>query len=345
MKEHLTVLKHTLDRRSFLKWMGVLSLGLFAPPAVSVPLTEEKFGKKLYKFQETLPLMGTFVTITALDPSRTRAQEAIGAGFNEIRRLTNIFSRFAPDTAVSALNKRGILRALEPEMRTVLECCFYYHGLTHGDFDITVNPLVDLLRETFAATGQPPALEQLKTALSLVGMERVSYGPGGIKFLKPGMGITLDGIAKGYIVDRVAEMMTGLGIAHALINAGGDIHAVGDRKWRIAIRDPFKSEGYVEAIDLKESAIATSGNYEIYFDRSKLHHHLIDPHTGYSPSKTVSVSIAARTTLEADALSTAVLVGNPVRGKHLIDALAGVEGLIITRNGFTLRSAGWGRCV
>jgi len=341
MKEYLKDLNNYLDRRHFLKTLGILSISLFVPKSFSAPLEIIKFNKKLYKLEETQALMGTFVTITVLDPSRTKAEEAIAKGFNEIKRLINIFNRFSNGTVVSELNKKGIVKYIPTEMKTVIEKSFYYYNLTSGNFDITVKPLVDLFKETFASTGNPPSLKQVKDALNLIGMEKISYRDKEVKFLKTGMGITLDGIAKGYIVDRVALLMKKLKVTHALINAGGDIRAVGKKSWRIAIRDPFDHQKYVDIIELKENAIATSGNYEVYFDREKIYHHIVNPHTGYSPTKVVSVSIVAKSTIEADALSTAVSVFGPIKGKHFIEKLPNIEGLIITKNNLKLYSRGW----
>jgi len=309
-------LKNYLDRRSFLKVMGVLGAGLLAPQAFSAPLEGIKFDKKLYKLEETQALMGTFVTITVLDPSRAKGEEAIEAGFNEMKRLINIFNRFDNGTVISELNKKGIVTHIPFEMQTVMQKSFYFYQLTNTCFDITVKPLVDLFKGTFAVRGKPPALEEIKNALNLVGMENISYANREIKFLKEGMGITLDGIAKGYIVDKTAELMAKMGIKHVLVNAGGDIRALGDKRWRIAIR--------------------------IYFDKEKIYHHVINPHTGYSPVKAVSVSIVAKTTATADALSTAILILGPIKGKQFIDKLPGIEGLIVTKNDVTLRSYGWG---
>ena len=101
------------------------------------------------------------------------------------------------------------------------------------------------------------------------------------------MGITLDGIAKGLIVDWAAEELTRRGIDHFLINAGGDIRVAGGKgdgaPWRIAIRDPKSSDSYAAVIRLRDGAIATSGNYEVYFDREKLYHHIVSPWNGLSP--------------------------------------------------------------
>lgn len=331
-----------LDRRSFLKWLGIIGVGVLTPVGFSVALSEEKFDKRLYKTQQTEALMGTFVTITVLDSSRARAEEAVARGFAEVQRLIGIFSRYDSATAVGELNARGGIKGVPQEMTAIMKESFGYYRLTNGWFDITVKPLVDLFKKTFKATGNPPAASEIKDALSLVGMDNISCNDREIRFLKAGMGITLDGIAKGYIVDRVAMLMKKLNVSYALINAGGDIRALGEKKWRIAIRDPFDPDKYVEVINLKDNAIATSGNYEVYFDKEKLYHHIITPGTGYSPAEVVSASVVTKTTVAADALSTAILALGPVSGKQLIGKLPDTEALMITRDDVVLRSYGWG---
>ena len=92
---------------------------------------------------------------------------------------------------------------------------------------------------------------------------------------------------------------------------------------------------------MKDGAIATSGNYEVYFDQEKMFHHIVDPKTGFSPHLTTSVSIMAETTTEADALSTSVFVMGPGKGTHFIDALPACQSLVISKDGTLSKSNGW----
>ncbi|MBW2127505.1 MAG: FAD:protein FMN transferase [Deltaproteobacteria bacterium] len=92
---------------------------------------------------------------------------------------------------------------------------------------------------------------------------------------------------------------------------------------------------------MSSGAIATSGNYEVYFDREKMFHHIVNPKTGHSPLETTSASVIAKTTLQADALSTSVFVMSPTQGTRFINALGGCECLLITRGNKILKSAGW----
>jgi len=178
-----------------------------------------------------------------------------------------------------------------------------------------------------------------------VGAENIIFDGRSIAFRKDGMGITLDGIAKGYIVDKASKVLTSKGIKNHLINAGGDIrthgHAKGKRPWTIAIQDPQKKRHYPDIIKMNDGAIATSGNYEVYFDRERMFHHIVNPRTGRSPLQTVSSSVIARTTMEADALSTATFIMGPTQAVRFINSRPTTECLLITRKNKILRSAGW----
>jgi thiamine biosynthesis lipoprotein len=134
-------------------------------------------------------------------------------------------------------------------------------------------------------------------------------------------------------------------VENHLINAGGDIRTKGakpDKKaWTVAIQDPQKKKSYPDIIHMKDGAVATSGNYEVYFDREKMFHHIVDPRTGLSPELSTSVSVLADTTVEADALSTSVFVMNPVQGTAFINSRLRCESLVIAKDGTQLKSKGW----
>jgi thiamine biosynthesis lipoprotein len=159
------------------------------------------------------------------------------------------------------------------------------------------------------------------------------------------MGITLDGIAKGYIIDCGARILEREGIKHALINAGGDIRAIGGKgsktPWRVAIQNPEKTGPYVDTLTMVDGAIATSGNYEIYFDREKLYHHIVSPKTGRSPLQSISVTVLATNVMDADALSTSVFVLEPAAGKRFIEKMPKTECLILTSAEEKTMSGGW----
>jgi thiamine biosynthesis lipoprotein len=339
-------MKRPMDRRSFLKLSGLLGVGLAS--AGIIPLTAEavKFNSSLYKVSKTRLAIGTFVSMTLIHPSKDEAEEAMGQAFEEINRLSGLLSRFDQATAVAQLNRDGFLKGIPPEVAEVVDRALDYYRLTGGCFDISVKPVVDLFKEAFErGQGLQPTDAQITEMLGHVGAEKIKLGGDTIRFARPRMGITLDGIAKGYIVDKASEVLSGHGIKNHLINAGGDIRTTGsrsDRKpWTIAIEDPSKKQHFPDVIRMTDGAIATSGNYEVYFDREKMFHHIVDPSTGLSPQLSASVSVLAKTTMDADALSTSVFVMNPIRGTRFINSLPQCECFVLGRSGEVFKSQGW----
>lgn len=289
--------------------------------------------------------MGTLVSVTVLDPSADRAREAMEAAFAEMERLIPLLDRHAPDTPVALLNRRGFLKDAPPEVREVVEQGVALHRLTQGAFDITIKPVLDLLEDSFLRKKTVPAEEEIGRVLSRVGSASILLEGEGIRFLRGGMGISLDGIAKGYIVEKAVSKMRSAGIRHALINAGGDIRALGDKgngqPWRIAIRDPFEKSQRLAVIPLKDEAVATSGDYERFFDPEKKYHHIIDPHTGRSPCRLTSVSVRARSLTLADALATAAFIPPEGDARDFLRAVPGAEALWVERSRVQLKSQGW----
>lgn len=343
---HLSFKNSAMNRRSFIKLSGLLGLGVASVGIIPFTAEALKFNKKMYKVSRTRLAMDTFVSMTLIHASKDKSEEAIGRAFDEIHRLARLMNRFDERTAVAQLNREGYLEDIPPEIAQVVAKSLYFHQLSQGTFDISVKPVVDLFKQTFGGAEKiAPTEEALNEALGLVGSNGIELRDGSIHFKKPGMGITLDGIAKGYIVDRASEVLAAHSIENHLINAGGDIRTMGakaDKKpWTVAIQDPLKRKHYPDVIHMTNGAVATSGNYEIYFDREKMFHHIVDPRTGLSPRLTSSVSVTAPTTMEADALSTSVFVMNPVRGTRFINSLPHCESLVIARGGSQLESRGW----
>ena len=290
--------------------------------------------------------MGTFISMTLFHPSKTRAEEAMGRAFEEINMLSRELNRFNSISAVARLNDGGKLNDVPPHMMKIIHRALDYYKFTDGCFDITVKPIIDLFQDRFSKGRNPTELE-IKERARLIGSNNIELSNKKIIFKEPGMGITLDGIAKGYIVDCAANILDREGIKSYLINAGGDIRVAGKKAnkkpWTIAVQDPNKKGNYPAIIHMTRGAIATSGNYEIYFDKERMFYHIVNPRTGMSPQTDISVSIVSGSCIDADALSTAVFVMEPENGVRFIDSLIGRETLIITRNGKNFRSSGWKR--
>jgi len=332
-------------RRSFLKLSGLLGLGAVTASLLPVERAEAVlFGNKEHKVSRTGLAMGTYVSMTAIHSSRDQAENAIGLAFEEIERLSSILSRYDGKSPVSYLNDNGSLKNPPREVAELVARSMYYNHQTGGAFDITVKPLVDLYKNSFQVGGKP-ADSEVENTLQLVDAKKLRLTGGDISFGREGMGITLDGIAKGYIVDRASELLSAKGVVNHLINAGGDIRTSGSaahgKPWTVAIQDPEKHKHYPDIIKMASGAIATSGNYEVYYDREKVFHHIVDGRTGLSPEISASVTVRTDTVMDADALATSVFVMQPTAGIAFIDQLSGCESLVVGNNGLITRSKGW----
>jgi thiamine biosynthesis lipoprotein len=297
------------------------------------------------RVEETRLAMTTLVRVTVEDASATRAHEAIGRAFEEMARVAALLTRFEGSSAVGVLNRDGRLGSPPPELRAVVERGLELHERSGGAFDPTVAPLVDLFQVHFTAHGGPPDAAELREVKALVGADLVHLDDRGLSFGREGMALTLDGIAKGYIVDRMVEVLAAHGVRHALVDAGGDIRALGaraDRRpWRVGVQDPRRPVELAEVISLADAAVATSGDYVRFFDLERQYHHTVVPSTGRSPDAIASVSVRAATAVEADALATAVFALGPEAGPALVSSREGVATLVLTRDGGRRASPGW----
>ena len=346
MEKSVQPSSYGINRRDFLKLSGILGVGLATAAAIPPSAEAVKFDRKLYKVSETRTAMGTFVSMTLLHTSRDQAEKAIGAAFEEIHRLSLNMNRFNQTTAVAQLNREGRLKDVPPDTLKVVRQSLSYYKISNGAFDISVKPVVDLFKDKFSEKSPtPPTKKEIREALLLVDASNIQLAGNAIVFKKPGMGITLDGIAKGYIVDMASNVLSKHHIENYLINAGGDIRTMGRKQngkpWTIAVQDPSKNQRYPDKIHMMDGAIATSGNYEVYFDREKMFHHIVNPLSGLSPNASTSVSVLAKTAMDADALSTSVFVMQPERGIRFVNALPKCECLVVEKGSRKLHSAGW----
>lgn len=312
------------------------------------PITTEsvRIDRRTHKVICSRPAMGTLVSVTAVGRSSDKIQQAIGRAFDEMDRLIGIFSRFDGSSAVTHLNSAGRIEGSPPEFTNVISSSLDYNRLSGGAFDISVEPVVELFRERLGQKDpRKPSEAEVREALELVDPDGIRLSRGRVHLKKSGMGITLDGIAKGYIVDAIANVLEKSKVKNYLINAGGDIRTAGTKEnrqpWTVAVQDPAKQGRFPDTISLHKGAVATSGSYEVYFDRDRLFHHIVDSNSGRSPNTLTSVSVIAPSAMAADALATSVFVMDSHRGVEFVNSLRGCECLIIDQKGSHLKSIGW----
>ncbi len=261
----------------------------------------------------------------------------------EIARLEGIFSLYRPDSALSRLNRTGALDAPPAELRALLALVQRIHRAGGGAFDPTVQPLWQLYAAHFARrpedrTGPPqPAIDR---ALARVGWRHVRRSGGRISFGRPGMALTLNGIAQGYIGDRVARLMRRRGLAHALVDLG-EIGAVGGhpagRPWRVGIARPGMPGEIATTLSLSDAAVATSGEGGTHFDGAGRFGHILDPRTGRPVRRYASLSVVAPSAAVADGLSTAGFLLPPAGIRQALARFPGTSACAIDAGGHLLR--------
>lgn len=297
----------------------------------------------LEQYSKTEEHMGTFVSIIAYSGNSTIARTAIDTAFSEIGRIESMLSEYSGTSLLYKLNEQGYIETEERELIALINQSIAYSQATEGAFDITVKPILDLYKKSFEETGNPPSSAEIEEALSLVGSDKVELTSDSIE-LQPGMGITLGAIAKGYAVDLAGLILEEHGIDNYLINAGGDILAKGSKPqgdWNIALTNPRNKSEYVTMFQVKDQAVATSGDYERYFNEDMTFHHIVDPRTGLSATGLISATVIAPSAMQADAMSTSIFVLGEEEGMGLIESVEGFEAMAILRNRTIIHSEGW----
>ncbi|MGB3830335.1 MAG: FAD:protein FMN transferase [Mesorhizobium sp.] len=255
--------------------------------------------------------MGAQAFLVIHHPDRAKAQRLAEATVAEVRRLERIFSLYRDDSDLTRLNRQRFLVAPPKELVELLRQSRAVWALTGGAFDPTVQPLWDAYRHHFstpdASEAGPPAAA-LRECLARVGLDRVACSPDRIELSVPGSALTLNGIAQGYVTDKVVDLLKAGGIERSMVDMGESRaigSAPGDRPWRIGISDPRDAARVLKVLDVEDRAVATSSPFGFRFDGEGKFSHIIDPRSGATPQRHASVTVVAGQAALADALSTA----------------------------------------
>lgn len=275
--------------------------------------TQERITKQSFAFD-------TVVSITADKKDKEHIDKALGM----CNDYELIFSRTSPKSELYKINNLS-LSTLSPHMKNALEFSLDFSEKTHGAFDITVAPLTKLWDVN--SRKEPPSEEEVKEVLNAVGYGRLSLSP----FSLNGATLDLGAVAKGYIADKLAEHFKEKGVDNVIIDLGGNVAVLGE--YTVGIRNPFSPDEVFATIRLKDKSAVTSGAYQRYFEyERKRYHHIIDPRTGYpAESSVASVTVISPSSMQADALSTAIFILGE-KGLSLCDDFTDTDALIITKN-------------
>ena len=328
--------KKKLTRRQFLQ---IIAMSGAAGLAIKIGLDNLNIDQTV---SETRLLMGTVINIKAVGPNPQAASVAINACLDHMAELESVLSRFQPSSQLSRLNQVGVVDNPHPALFGLVKQSQELSQLTKGAFDITVKPLLDLYQ---AFPGTLPRSHQIEQALQLVDFRKIELSSQRIVFQQRDMSITLDGIAKGFIVDEGVAILKQFGFANVMVEAGGDLMGLGEKApqspWKIGLQAPRAEMGNLMAtFDIRDQAIATSGDYMQAFTADFANHHIIDPRSGHSSPELASVSVTAPTVTLADGLATAVMVMGKI-GLQLIEGLSGYEAYAVTKDAIVLKTSGF----
>ncbi|PWF55627.1 FAD:protein FMN transferase [Massilia glaciei] len=281
---------------------------------------------------------GTTVNVAVRHRDARLARAAIADALAALQGVDRLMSIYSPDSEVFRLNRDGFLARPDPRLLVVLGHARALSALTQGAFDITVQPLWQLFNA--AADGLPPPHAR-GLAGARVGWRRVEADRARVLFGKPGMAITLNGLAQGYAADLALAALRARGIDHALVNTG-EFAALGapraTRPWLLGVADPREAGALAATVALDGRSMATSGDYASSFTPDFSHHHIFDPATSESPREMASVTVLAPTGIEADGLSTAFVVMGARRAHALAAHLPGVDLMTINKRGEVWKS-------
>ncbi|MFQ5956795.1 MAG: FAD:protein FMN transferase [Candidatus Brocadiales bacterium] len=288
--------------------------------------------------KETRLVMGTYAEVSVYGSDKENAAQAVREAFEEMERLDGLMSNYRPTSELSRINREAAQSptSCDPELLRVLEVSLGYSTLTKGAFDITVEPLVSRWGFYDGKVRVPDAdeIDSILPAVSYKNINILGYGDSIlISFRHPDTKIDLGGIGKGYAVDKAVEVLKRRGITSALVNLGGNIYALGHppgaKAWKVGVQHPRQKDVLLGYLELEDMGVATSGDYERFFTiDGKRYSHIIDPRTGMPSRGVVSVTVAASSATEADALSTGAFILGRKHGVKLLKDRDGAGGII-----------------
>lgn len=303
----------------------ILTLGIGAFVVGTLPLATRGHGRL---WRRAVPVMGTVAELAVVDRDARRAHAAMDAAVEELQRVEGLMTRFAATSDVGRANRVAATRpvAVSQATASVLREALAWAEASEGAFDPAIGRAVELWDVTVRHT--PPPAEAVRRLAGRAFYRSVAIdverGRPVVRFADPDVAVDLGGIAKGYGVDRAVDALRRHGIAQGIVNVGGDLYALGSAvdgdPWRIGIRSPEGPEALAEEIEVRDAAVATSGDYLQYFrHEGRRFHHLLDPATG-APRRTAvrSVTVLAGSCAAADVAATAIFGMAPARAERLL---------------------------
>lgn len=278
----------------------------------------------MHELHHRFDAMGTPCELRLCTTDPAAAQAAAQRVLADVQRLEQRYSRYRADSLLSAINRvaaAGGSVDVDDETAALLNYAHTCHAQSGGRFDISSG----LLRRAWRFdSGRLPAAAEVQALLPRVGWPRVRWQPPKLTFDTSGMELDLGGIVKEYAADRAATLLAEAGVAHALVNLGGDLRVLGPQPdgspWRVGVRDPHRPGQLLATLALSAGALASSGDYErcIVVDGVR-YGHILDPRSGWPVRGLAAVSVAAPLAVVAGSACTVAML----MGRDGIDWLAG----------------------
>jgi len=300
-----------LHRRQCLKWgsalgvAGVWGAGALANTDAALWDPKTRSFNSLIWRERALVGFGTTLWLRAAHTHSDLLESALNDAVTAIRQVESDMSLFNPDSAVSRLNRDGVLNNPSAALLSVLSLSRYVSARSHGAFDVTVQPLWEVWSQA-KNEQRLPERKLLERQLHLVNWQALEVNPHSIRLNASGMGVSLNGIAQGYAADLVRSVLQSHGVKHALIDTGETAtlgHSPSNSPWRFGIENATNSKGQQPVISTDGRAVATSSDSHTAFTSDHMHHHIFNPHTGDSAPYWASVSVIAPSCVLADALT------------------------------------------
>jgi thiamine biosynthesis lipoprotein len=298
----------------------------------------------LYRYhleKQTRFMMDTYVTIYAVGPRKITAG-AIDRALDRMQEVDTKFNSRNPKSPIYEFNHDG-KPISDQEIVSVATMALQIAKESDGAFDITVAPLIEL----WGFYGDAPHLptdQEIAACLHRVGYHYLSLTDRKLRKTKDDVEIDLGGIAKGYGVGQAVKVLKELGVTSAVIDAGGDVYAMGkrgDRPWKVGIKDPRGGEDLLGYLEVEDLAVMGSGDYERFFEKDgKRYHHIFNPKTGYPAEGLRGSTLIYPDPTAADAWNTAIFVLGPEKGLELVEKTPGMEAIMVTTSGKIIYSSG-----
>lgn len=279
--------------------------------------------------------LGSEMSITALHADPQFARRAIANAFGRIQQVDELMSLYRTDSQISVLNRTGVLDNPHPWMVQIIEKSKSVSQASNGAFDITVQPLWELYWSASQQRTVPDEQTVNQTA-ARVDWRKIEVSDRRIRLTGEKMAITLNAIAQGFALDQALAALRESGIEHALVDAGeiGSLgHKADGQQWNAGIQHPRVPDAYVAVIKLDGRCISTTGDYATRFSSDFTYHHIFNPRTGGSPQEFSSVTVAAPSGTDADALSTTLLVMGYEKGLAMLKSLEQTDALFVFKDG------------